>query len=106
MPGQSANPGGRPRMTDDQRVAAITAREFTTAAIKTLIQIIKNPKASASAGVSAACAILDRGWGRAPQTVEIGNKDVKPLEITAAMTPEEATRIYLERVRGERFEIH
>ena len=67
-------------MTDEQRVAAITAREFTMDAINTLVEIMTNRKASASARVSAACAILDRGWGRAPQTVEIGNKDKKPFE--------------------------
>jgi len=106
MPGQSGNPGGRPRMTDEQRAAAITAREFTADAIKTLIQIMKDPKASASARVSAACAILDRGWGRAPQTVEIGNKNGQPLEIKAGMLPEEATRIYLERVRGQGVGVH
>lgn len=106
MPGQSGNPGGRPRMTDEQRVAAITARKFTLKAINTLVQIMENHKAPASARVSAACAILDRGWGRAPQTVEIGNKDNKPLEITDDMTSEQATRIYLERVRGQRFDVH
>jgi len=60
-------------MTDEQRVAAITAREYTTAAINTWVEIIMNPKVSASARVSAACAILNHGWGRALQTVEIGN---------------------------------
>lgn len=102
MPGQSGNPGGRPKITDEQRVAAVTAREYTMSAINALVQIMENPKASASARVSAACAVLDRGWGRAQQTVEIGNKDKQPFEVASLnMTPEMATQYYLERVRGQ-----
>ncbi len=53
-----------------------------------------------SARVSAACAVLDRGWGRAPQTVELRNPDDQPFALVN-VPPEVATQMYLERVRGQ-----
>ena len=40
------------------------ARSHTEAAIRTLAAIMKQRKAPAAARISAACALLDRGWGR------------------------------------------
>ena len=42
------------------------ARKHTDEALETLAAIMRNPKASASARVSAANALLDRGYGKAP----------------------------------------
>jgi hypothetical protein len=46
------------------------ARSHTSSALKTLAAIAKNPKAPAAARVSAAVALLDRGWGKAVQHIE------------------------------------
>ena len=54
-------------MIADVRVAA---RDLTHEALATLRQVMTNPKAPPSARVSAAEAILDRGWGRPTQAVE------------------------------------
>lgn len=62
--GQSGNPGGRPK--EDNEVKAL-AREHGPGAIKRLAEWVKsdNPKAS----VSAAVALLDRGYGKPPQAI-------------------------------------
>jgi hypothetical protein len=70
-PGQSGNPTGRPKAIIEVVQAA---RERTAQAIETLTAAMKNEKAPWAARVSAACAILDRGWGRAPQSIEITRK--------------------------------
>ena len=68
--GKSGNPGGRPAVVAEVRDLA---REHTTDAMKTLVSICKNPKAASAARVAAANAILDRGYGKAPQTVKMTN---------------------------------
>jgi hypothetical protein len=44
-------------------------------ALATLHKAMTAEKAPWAARVSAACAILDRGWGRAPQQIEITRRD-------------------------------
>lgn len=67
QPGQSGNPGGRPKL--DGRVRDL-ARAQTENAIATLVRIMENGKAPAAARVSAANVILERGWGKAVQPVD------------------------------------
>ena len=78
LPGKSGNPSGRPRR--DKEVAAI-AREHTAEAIRTLLHVMTKPKASDSARVSAAQILLDRGWGRAPQSVELSGPGGGPIAV-------------------------
>ena len=85
-PGQSGNPKGRPRVVADVQNAA---REHSTEAIKTLAQIMRNPKAPAAARISAACALLDRGYGKPLQTVDANNTNVNYVVSDQPMTEEE-----------------
>jgi hypothetical protein len=64
--GQSGNPGGRPKV-----IAAVKelARAHTGEAIETLASIMTNLKFAPAARVSAANALLDRGYGRPPQHI-------------------------------------
>lgn len=63
-PGQSGNPGGRPKaIAEVQKLA----RECTPEAFETLRTVMRNKKASDAARVAAADKILDRGWGKALQ---------------------------------------
>ena len=48
-------------------------------ALNVLVGIMRSKDATAAARVSAANAILDRGWGKAPQA--IGNGDAGALEV-------------------------
>ena len=70
--GQSGNPGGRAgaqklrRKLDVQQLA----QEQTKASIRALTEIVRDKSAPPAARANAAGTLLDRGWGRAPQTIE------------------------------------
>src|SRR6266404_9697429 len=49
------------------------ARSHTRTALNVLVGVMRNKDATAAAKVSAANAILDRGWGKAPQPIENGD---------------------------------
>src|SRR5665213_4259746 len=65
--GQSGNPGGRPAV-----IAKIQqlARKHTEEAISTLAAIMQDTSLSPAARVSASTALLDRGYGKAPQFID------------------------------------
>lgn len=65
--GRSGNPGGRPK--EDPELKAL-ARAHTATAVETLVEIMKGKRSPAAARVSAAQALLDRGYGKPPQTVD------------------------------------
>ena len=64
--GVSGNPGGRPKLKVDMRERV---RVHAGAAIDTLLAVMSDSKAPPAARVSAAIAILDRGYGRPAQAV-------------------------------------
>jgi hypothetical protein len=74
--GQSGNRSGRPKRpatVEAHKIIAdvkAAARELTPKALGTLEEIMEDKKAPPAARVTAATAILDRGWGRAAQTIE------------------------------------
>jgi len=70
--GQSGNPGGRPKEIAEVKELA---RQHMPAAIDALVSIMNNTKASDAARVSAATALLDRGYGKPQQHIdaEIGS---------------------------------
>jgi hypothetical protein len=49
------------------------ARSHTRSALNVLVAVMRNKDATAAARVSAANAILDRGWGKATQAIEGGD---------------------------------
>ncbi|MBR0741489.1 hypothetical protein JQ581_31605 [Bradyrhizobium liaoningense] len=55
------------------------ARSHTRTAIRVLVGIMRSDDATPAARVSAANAILDRGWGKVAQPV--GNGEDQPLEL-------------------------
>ena len=55
------------------------ARSHTRTALNVLVGIMRSKGATAAARVSAANAILDRGWGKATQSIESGNKSTVDL---------------------------
>jgi hypothetical protein len=66
--GQSGNPNGRPK--EDVQLKTL-ARQHTVAALKTLVTVMKAKKSPAAAKVTAACALLDRGYGKPTQHNEL-----------------------------------
>lgn len=85
--GVSGNPGGRPahRLPDGRSLTEL-AREHTDAAVRTLAAVLQDARSPAAAKVSAAAALLDRGWGRPPQYVALSEQRAEPMfnEFTAA----------------------
>lgn len=77
-PGQSGNPDGRPKI---YRTVVDLARKRTVRAIKVLTEIMEDAGADESARVKAAATLLDRGWGRAPQVLEV-RRTMKPREMS------------------------
>lgn len=55
------------------------ARSHTRTAVNVLVRIMRSKDATPAARVSAANAILDRGWGKATQSLE--NGDAGALEL-------------------------
>lgn len=85
--------GGRAKGTPNRATASIkdAAREYTEKALATFVACIDADDAPWPAKVSAASAILDRGYGK-PSTVLAGDEDGGPVQF--------ATRIELVGVRS------
>lgn len=77
-PGQSGNPGGR-RNTAKLEAAC---RELTDEAISVLREVMNNPRAKDVARITAATRVIEFGWGKAKERVEITNEylDKLPME--------------------------
>lgn len=83
-PGVSGNPSGHPKGWADVQALA---RRMSSPAIKTLVDLMRHGKLEQTR-LSAAVALLDRGWGKPLQR----NEDVTPprdLSALSAYTPEQ-----------------
>jgi hypothetical protein len=84
-PGVSGNPGGRPRRPTTIEAKRITAdvkalaQQCAPDAVATLKSIMLSEKVPAAARISAATAILDRGYGKARQEVEMRQFNIARL---------------------------
>jgi hypothetical protein len=91
LKGISGNPGGRSKAL---RAVETAAKAHTDAAIGTLAEICTDRTAPSSARVSAATALLDRGWGKPTQPIA-GDENRPPivpvLNVTIA-APDKETR--------------
>jgi hypothetical protein len=66
-PGASANPAGRPRIPESLVRAA---RQHTRQALSVLLKLMRGAK-SESVKLRAAEIVLDRGWGKSVQAVQV-----------------------------------
>lgn len=66
--GSSGNPKGRPPII---REVQELAKTYTEDAIATLYEIMTDSRINGSARVQAATQLLDRGWGRPKQSVDV-----------------------------------
>jgi hypothetical protein len=101
--GQSGNPGGRPKEIAEVKELA---REHMPAAIEALVSIMNNPKASDAARVSAATALLDRGYGK-PQQHITGDPIpyVARLPMPCATSEEWLAAVNVERAMKQRLKL-
>ena len=65
------------------------ARSHTRTAVNVLVGIMRSKDATAAARVSAANAILDRGWGKTAQPMENGKEGGREV-VHRALTPLES----------------
>jgi hypothetical protein len=80
QPGQSGNPGGRPKAAHHIRDLA---RQHTEAAVLALVEALAAK--SERTRVAAAEALLDRGWGRPMQAVEHTGSEGGPILIVTGV---------------------
>lgn len=78
--GESGNPNGRPRKTDEQLDLERMCREKTPEALNTILAIMKDGDQERNR-LAAATYVIDRGWGRPRQSLEHSGKDGEPLHI-------------------------
>ena len=77
--GQSGNPGGRPKaVMPDGRTLSEAAREHSPEALRVLVEALGNPDTA----LAAAKEILDRGFGRPAQALEITGEDGGPVQVS------------------------
>lgn len=80
-PGAGRKPG---KVNQIKRDLASMAKGHAEAALATLVEIMTNPGEAASARVSAATALLDRGYGKPVQAMDHTSSDgsMAPSHIT------------------------
>ena len=75
-PGQSGNPGGRSKAEAEIKRLA---QEYGTAALTKLVEFLDSDDHKLA--LSAANSLLDRGFGRPSQSVQVGGDPENPLEL-------------------------
>ncbi|MGA7329708.1 MAG: DUF5681 domain-containing protein [Rhodomicrobium sp.] len=80
-PGMSGNPQGKRPGTKNKTTIELrdAAREYSDAALRTLAYIMEHGK-SETARISAACEILDRGFGKPAQDLAIDH-NIRPMVV-------------------------
>ena len=70
QPGQTGNPGGRPKKTDEERTLEQLCKEKTTEALDTILYLMVEGQQE-RARLAAAQYVMDRGWGKAKESIEL-----------------------------------
>jgi len=86
--GRRPGSGRKPLLPDiapiiERMEVAKTARSYAHLALQAYVEICTDRNQPGAARVAAANAIMDRGYGKPPQSIEHSNKDGNPLEINA-----------------------
>ena len=84
----------KPRLTVELKATlAETAKRYTVDALQTIVTVMKDGRQTGTARTNAANILLDRGWGKAPQTLEHTGKNGEPIKIETLSELELARRI-------------
>lgn len=91
LPGQqSLNPSGRPKSAKD---LAFKASAFDDECIALYLTVLRNKRARPADRMKAADELLNRGFGRAQQKIELEGGDPEKPVTTAALTPDQLLEI-------------
>lgn len=85
QPGKTGNPGGRPKKTEEERTLEQMCRDKTPDALGVLIQIMEKGEQERNR-MTAAMAIIERGYGKAVQPTTIGNPDGTKMDMNMTVT--------------------
>lgn len=88
--GQSRNPNGRAKKTEAVRNAEELAREASEQAVRKLIALMSSGDQNVE--LKAANSILDRGFGKPRQSVDVTNRDLVVEALTDAELDAEIAR--------------
>src|SRR5215469_380630 len=66
------------------------ARKYTEQAIETLVHVMRAPQAPPAARVLAANSLLDRGWGKAAQLVQVDGEVRQLVEVKLSVVQPKA----------------
>ena len=75
QPGQSGNPGGRPKKTSAELKAVARMKKLTPHAVDVVVEILDNEKASLYARLQAAEIIFNRAMGRPDSFLRVDNAE-------------------------------
>ena len=95
LPGKSPNPGGRPKMTEDERDALEEIRKLAPGVADRMVALLDNARTPAIAKVRILEIILERTYGK-PETAIKLNADIQSNETARARLEAIAARIRLE----------
>jgi hypothetical protein len=77
------------------------AQNYAPEAIEELVRIMQHSDSDA-ARMSAANSLLDRGFGKPAQSIDLGNKEERPFTaIRSSMTPQQAAMYYAETLKAK-----
>ena len=85
QPGKTGNAGGRPKKTEEERTLEQMCRDKTPDALGVLIQIMESGEQERNR-MTAAMAIIERGYGKAVQPTTIGNPDGSKMDMHMTVT--------------------
>ena len=94
--GRSGNPGGRPKVVAHMQELA---RQHAAEALDTLVELMGSPKTAPAARISAANAILDRGFGKPAPLLSETRTNPRMLSDAELDEAIAETRRELERLR-------
>jgi hypothetical protein len=99
-PGRSGNPGGRPKLTAEQKAQEFelvqACRSKSPQAIAVIEQLMHRADRD-SVRLAAASFIVERGWGKAPQAIEHSSKDEETSPRSIQVTFVSPNGVSLER---------
>jgi hypothetical protein len=77
--GASGNPGGRPKSAKELREMA---QKYGPKAVRFLYECMASDKVKDTVRVTAAIALLDRGYGKPAQAITGGDEDDRPVGLS------------------------